>query len=65
MALSPTRVITTGPETLTRSIPAGLRTISVLSGSRKKGATIAMNDSTLAYYGTTIKLYDHNERCKN
>jgi len=30
----------------------------------KKGATIAINDSTLAYYGTTIKLYDHNKDVK-
>lgn len=27
----------------------------------KKGATIAINDSTLALYGNTIKLYDHND----
>ena len=27
----------------------------------KKGMTIAINDSTLAFYGNTIKLYDHNE----
>ncbi len=26
----------------------------------EKGMTIAINDSTLAYYGQTIKLYDHN-----
>lgn len=30
----------------------------------KKGATIAINDSTLAYYGSTIKLYDHNDDVK-
>lgn len=30
----------------------------------KAGATIAINDSTLAYYGTTIKLYDHNDDVK-
>ncbi|MEO5979141.1 MAG: signal peptidase I [Chryseolinea sp.] len=30
----------------------------------KKGATIAVNDSTLAYYGTTIRLYDHNDDVK-
>ena len=30
----------------------------------KKGETIAINDSTLAYYGTTIKLYDHNKDVK-
>ncbi|MEJ1241738.1 signal peptidase I [Chryseolinea sp. T2] len=30
----------------------------------KKGATIAINDSTLAYYGTTIRLYDHNDDVK-
>ncbi|HTE34554.1 MAG TPA: signal peptidase I [Chryseolinea sp.] len=30
----------------------------------KKGATINVNDSTLAYYGTTIKLYDHNDDVK-
>ena len=30
----------------------------------KKGATISINDSTLAYYGTTIKLYDHNKDVK-
>lgn len=30
----------------------------------KKGATIAINDSTLAYYGATIKLYDHNDDVK-
>ncbi len=27
----------------------------------KKGMTISINDSTLAFYGQTIKLYDHNE----
>ncbi len=27
----------------------------------KKGMTIAINDSTLAFYGQTIKLFDHNE----
>lgn len=27
----------------------------------KKGMTIAINDSTLAFYGSTIQLYDHNE----
>jgi signal peptidase I len=27
----------------------------------KKGMTITVNDSTLAFYGQTIKLYDHNE----
>jgi signal peptidase I len=26
----------------------------------KKGMTIAVNDSTLAFYGETIRLYDHN-----
>lgn len=30
----------------------------------KEGATLAINDSTLALYGTTIKLYDHNEDVK-
>lgn len=30
----------------------------------RKGATIPINDSTLAYYGTTIKLYDHNDDVK-
>lgn len=30
----------------------------------KKGVTIAINDSTLAYYGATIKLYDHNDNVK-
>lgn len=30
----------------------------------KKGATIPINDSTLAYYGTTIRLYDHNDDVK-
>lgn len=30
----------------------------------KEGATIPVNDSTLAYYGTTIKLYDHNKDVK-
>jgi signal peptidase I len=30
----------------------------------KKGETIAINDSTLAYYGTTIRLYDHNDDAK-
>jgi len=27
----------------------------------KKGMTIEVNDSTMAFYGSTIKLYDHNE----
>ena len=27
----------------------------------KKGMTITVNDSTLAFYGETIRLYDHNE----
>lgn len=27
----------------------------------KKGMTISINDSTLAFYGNTIKLYDHND----
>lgn len=27
----------------------------------KKGMTIAINDSTLAFYGKTIELYDHNK----
>jgi signal peptidase I len=30
----------------------------------KEGATIAINDSTLALYGATIKLYDHNTDVK-
>jgi signal peptidase I len=30
----------------------------------KEGATIEINDSTLALYGTTIKLYDHNKDVK-
>jgi signal peptidase I len=30
----------------------------------QEGATIPVNDSTLALYGTTIKLYDHNEDAK-
>jgi len=30
----------------------------------KEGATIAINDSTLALYGNTIKLYDHNDDVK-
>ncbi|MBL0743537.1 signal peptidase I [Chryseolinea lacunae] len=30
----------------------------------KKGATIAINDSTLTFYGATIKLYDHNKDVK-
>jgi signal peptidase I len=30
----------------------------------KKGETIPINDSTLTYYGTTIKLYDHNDDVK-
>jgi signal peptidase I len=30
----------------------------------KKGATLPINDSTLALYGTTIKLYDHNDDVK-
>lgn len=30
----------------------------------KEGATLAINDSTLALYGTTIKLYDHNKDVK-
>lgn len=30
----------------------------------QKGATIQINDSTLAYYGATIKLYDHNDDVK-
>lgn len=30
----------------------------------KKGATIAINDSTLTFYGPTIKLYDHNKDVK-
>ena len=30
----------------------------------KKGASIAINDSTLALYGNTIKLYDHNKDVK-
>jgi len=30
----------------------------------KEGATIAINDSTLALYGTTIRLYDHNDNAK-
>jgi len=30
----------------------------------KKGETISINDSTLTYYGTTIKLYDHNKDAK-
>lgn len=30
----------------------------------KKGATIAINDSTLMLYGNTIKLYDHNDDVK-
>jgi signal peptidase I len=30
----------------------------------KKGATIPINDSTLTYYGTTIKLFDHNDDVK-
>jgi signal peptidase I len=30
----------------------------------KKGATISINDSTLTLYGTTIRLYDHNDDAK-
>ena len=30
----------------------------------KKGSTISINDSTLALYGNTIKLYDHNDDVK-
>jgi signal peptidase I len=30
----------------------------------KKGETISINDSTLALYGTTIKLYEHNDDVK-
>jgi len=30
----------------------------------KKDATIQINDSTLALYGTTIKLYEHNDEVK-
>lgn len=30
----------------------------------KKGMTITINDSTLAFYGETIQLYDHNEDVK-
>jgi signal peptidase I len=30
----------------------------------KKGASIEVNDSTLAIYGTTIKFYDHNDDVK-
>lgn len=30
----------------------------------KKGATIAINDTTLALYGTTIKLYEHHDDVK-
>jgi signal peptidase I len=30
----------------------------------KKGASLEINDSTLALYGTTIKLYDHNDDVK-
>jgi signal peptidase I len=30
----------------------------------KKGASIEINDSTLAIYGTAIKLYDHNDDVK-
>jgi signal peptidase I len=30
----------------------------------KKGMTIAINDSTLAIYGETIRLYDHNKAAK-
>jgi signal peptidase I len=30
----------------------------------KKGVSIDINDSTLALYGTTIKLYDHNDDVK-
>ncbi|MFZ5972447.1 MAG: signal peptidase I [Bacteroidota bacterium] len=30
----------------------------------QKGMTIAVNDSTLAFYGETITLYDHNEDAK-
>jgi len=30
----------------------------------KKGMTISINDSTLAFYGETIRLYDHNEDAK-
>jgi signal peptidase I len=30
----------------------------------KEGATISINDSTLALYGTTIKLYEHNDDVK-
>jgi len=30
----------------------------------KKGASIDINDSTLAIYGTTIKLYDHSDNVK-
>jgi len=30
----------------------------------KKGETIPINDSTLTYYGATIKLYDHNDDVK-
>jgi signal peptidase I len=30
----------------------------------KKGVSIEVNDSTLALYGTTIKLYDHNDDVK-
>src|SRR5262249_15458513 len=29
-----------------------------------KGAKLAINDSTLALYGTTIRLYDHNDDVK-
>lgn len=30
----------------------------------KKGETIVINDSTLAYYGATIRMYDHNKDVK-
>ncbi|MEJ7645432.1 MAG: signal peptidase I [Chryseolinea sp.] len=30
----------------------------------KEGATIPVNDSTMAYYGTTIKLYEHHKDAK-
>ena len=61
--LSPTHHITTGLE-WEKNIQAGRPTTLVLFGYPKKGETIAINDSTLAYYGTTIKLYDHNKDVK-
>ena len=64
MVLSPTRATMTGLASRTRNIRVGLPTTLVHYGSQRRARQLAINDSTLAYYGTTIKLYDHNKDVK-